>query len=443
MVNCVATTNGIAGGTVGTACNGDITLQFTAGGVINSSTGVGLQANNTGTVGGTAGVLGVEGTGSGATPPSPAGIWGDASDGIGVVGTGATGVMASGGFGVIATGGNTGVRATGGLFGVFADTVSRLGIPSIASVYGHGIDTIGVFGDSTPVGDSPPKAGVYGFSTPGTGVSGQSTSGTGVSGFSSTGPGVFGESDTNIGVSAFSQDGTGVEGFSVNGRGVIGFSEHEIGVFGVGGSEAAEAAEFVGDVFVVGNLIKTGGGFKIDHPLDPANKYLSHSFVESPDMKNVYDGVVVLDVNGEAEVELPEWFEVLNRDFRYQLTAIGAPAPNLYIAQKITNSRFRIAGGNQGLEVSWQVTGIRKDFWAQAHPLMVEAEKPHNERDHYLHPEVHGQPAEKSMAWARHPEVMRELVEPQEFPPSEIATQRRQHDELMQRLKEYQQNPPD
>jgi hypothetical protein len=74
---------------------------------------------------------------------------------------------------------------------------------------------------------------------------------------------------------------------------------------------------------------------KIDHPLDPANKYLSHSFVESPDMKNVYDGVVVLDYNGEAVIDLPDWFAALNKDFRYQLTAIGAPGPNLYIAEEI------------------------------------------------------------------------------------------------------------
>ncbi|MBV9614094.1 MAG: hypothetical protein JO031_01405, partial [Ktedonobacteraceae bacterium] len=423
MVNCVATTNGIAGGTVGTACNGDITLQLTAGGIITSSTGVGLQANNTGTVGGTAGVLGVEGTGSGTPPPSPAGIWGDASDGIGVVGTGATGVTA--------TGGNTGVRATGGLFGVHADTVSRLGIPSIASVYGQGIDTVGVFGDSTPIDDHLPKAGVAGFSNPGTGVSGQSVSGTGVSGSSNTGPGVTASSDSNSGVWSVSSSGTGVFAWG-QGRspGVAGVSGRGAGVFGTGGGLAGQ---FVGDVDVSGSVTKTGGGFKIDHPLDPANKYLSHSFVESHERKNVYDGVVVLDANGEAELELPEWFEALNRDFRYQLTAIGAPAPNLYIAQKIINRRFRIAGGSQGLEVSWQVTGIRKDFWAQAHPLTVEAEKPNNERNHYLYPEVHGQPAEKSIAWAQHPEIMRQLMETQQFPPSEIAIQRRQHDELMQR----------
>ena len=89
---------------------------------------------------------------------------------------------------------------------------------------------------------------------------------------------------------------------------------------------------------ITGNLEKAGGSFKIDHPLDPANKYLCHSFVESPDMKNVYDGVVVLDNKGKAEIELPDWFGILNKDFRYQLTAIGAPGPNLYIAEEISEA---------------------------------------------------------------------------------------------------------
>jgi hypothetical protein len=117
-----------------------------------------------------------------------------------------------------------------------------------------------------------------------------------------------------------------------------------------------------------------GGSFKIDHPLDPANKYLCHSFVESPDMKNLYDGVVVLDNKGKAVIELPDWFGILNKDFRYQLTDIGSPGPNLYIAEEISDmastntntkysssksssnkneknnsssSRFKIAGGHQ------------------------------------------------------------------------------------------------
>ncbi len=82
------------------------------------------------------------------------------------------------------------------------------------------------------------------------------------------------------------------------------------------------AAYFSGDVYVNGTLGKAGGGFKIDHPLDPANQYLQHSFVESPDMMNVYNGNIRTDANGEATVMLP-LFEALNRDFRYQLTVIG------------------------------------------------------------------------------------------------------------------------
>ena len=48
--------------------------------------------------------------------------------------------------------------------------------------------------------------------------------------------------------------------------------------------------------------------------------YLSHSFVESTDMKNIYDDVVIMDKKGKAEVNLLEWLGALNKDFRYQLT---------------------------------------------------------------------------------------------------------------------------
>jgi hypothetical protein len=44
------------------------------------------------------------------------------------------------------------------------------------------------------------------------------------------------------------------------------------------------AGYFLGNVHVAGTLTKTGGAFKIDHPLEPETRYLSHSFVESPDM---------------------------------------------------------------------------------------------------------------------------------------------------------------
>jgi len=131
------------------------------------------------------------------------------------------------------------------------------------------------------------------------------------------------------------------------------------GIVASPGGSGAKAATFNGDVNVTGSLSKGGGSFQIDHPLDPANKYLYHSFVESPDMMNIYNGIATLRPDGSAEVQMPDWFEALNRDFRYQLTSIGAPGPNLYIARKVQNNRFAIAGGKPRQEVSWQVTGIR------------------------------------------------------------------------------------
>ncbi len=146
-----------------------------------------------------------------------------------------------------------------------------------------------------------------------------------------------------------------------------------------------------GNLTIQGSLTKSGGWFRIDHPLDPENKYLNHSFVESPDMMNIYNGNVTLDADGEAWVELPDWFEALNQDFRYQLTCIGGFAP-VYVAQEIQDNRFQIAGGTSGIKVSWQVTGIRHDPYAEAHRIPVEEEKPPEEQGTYLHPVEYGKP---------------------------------------------------
>jgi hypothetical protein len=135
--------------------------------------------------------------------------------------------------------------------------------------------------------------------------------------------------------------------------------------------DASGNGYFAGNLNVTGNVSKGSGSFRIDHPLDPANKYLSHSFVESPDMMNVYNGVVVLDARGSAWVVLPDYFQTLNGDYRYQLTSIGAPGPNLYIANEVSANRFRISGGKPHARVSWQVTGIRHDAYANANRIPV------------------------------------------------------------------------
>jgi hypothetical protein len=130
-----------------------------------------------------------------------------------------------------------------------------------------------------------------------------------------------------------------------------------------------------GDLTVTGTITKVSGAFQIDHPLDPANKYLVHSFVESPEMKNIYDGVAVADASGEVVVELPAYFGALNKDLRYQLTAIGVPAPNLHVKEEARANRFAIGGAGPGQRICWQVTGSRNDAWAIANPMIVERDK--------------------------------------------------------------------
>ncbi len=166
---------------------------------------------------------------------------------------------------------------------------------------------------------------------------------------------------------------------------------------------------FTGNVTITGNLSKGSGSFKIDHPLDPANKYLYHSFVESPDMMDIYNGNVVTDKRGFSTVELPDWFEELNRDFRYQLTVIGQFAQAI-VVKEVSGNHFVIRTNKPQVRVSWQVTGIRQDAFANAHRIPVEEIKPPQEQGHYLHPELFGAGIEKSVGM-HEPEPVKRTAE--------------------------------
>ncbi len=411
---------GDATGVVGNANNMDgIGVQGTA----HAMTGV-----NFGMVGETNSPdgVGVKGENSIASPTgSSIGVLGESMDGVGVRGLGGVfGVEGQttdpAGTAIFGFGGATGVNGVGDATGVGGFAAS----PDGAGVYGQndatsgqavgvkGLSTAplggGVFGENTSatgftvgtVGrvDSVDGSGVFGRATSLTGVT------TGVRGRvdSPEGLAVFGNSRATSGTNA-----TGVWGETTSpaGAGVVGLGVDATGVnFGVWGETKSPngfAGQFIGNVNITGTLTKGVDMFKIDHPLDPANKYLFHSVVESSDMKNVYDGVATLDLNGKATIELPDWFEALNEEFRYQLTPIGGQAPGLYIAQEVADNRFGVAGGTAGLRVSWQVTGIRHDLYAESNPLVVEQAKPDVEVGTFIYPELHGQPKTASLAFKR------------------------------------------
>jgi hypothetical protein len=188
----------------------------------------------------------------------------------------------------------------------------------------------------------------------------------------------------------------GVQVRSAGRNGVVVWDAAQTGVWV--NSAGSWAGYFSGNVRVTGSLSKGGGSFQIDHPLDPENQYLSHSFVESPDMMNVYNGNVTTDEEGYATVPLPDYFEALNRDYRYQLTAIGVFAQAI-VAQEVADNQFVIQTDQPNVKVSWQVTGIRQDPWAEANRIVVEEEKPPEERGTYLHPEAYGQPETRGLAY--------------------------------------------
>jgi hypothetical protein len=254
--------------------------------------------------------------------------------------------------------------------------------------------------------------GVAGSSTDGTGIAGSSTNSTGIYGGSTNGNGMYGATGSGGASGVFGKNNAtqtfgaiGLQeklfGYSGNiGVGIMGdagdpgpgFVNENYGVHGITHNPNQFAGYFDGRLRITTDLEVMGSkNFKIDDPLDPANKYLYHSCVESDVRMNIYHGTIITDANGDATVALPPWFSALNADFHYQLTVIGQFAQAI-VSEEISNNQFSIKTDKPGVKVSWQISGARKDAYATAHPLQVEVDKPAREKGTYTHPELYGLP---------------------------------------------------
>jgi hypothetical protein len=218
--------------------------------------------------------------------------------------------------------------------------------------------------------------------------------------------GVFGEAHSDqvvTGVHAFGHDGNfngwgvyaaanlnGNHGYGVNGiafgNGGIGY-----GVYGQASSNTSAnwAGYFAGDVNVTGTIFTPAFITRIDHPIDPANQMLKLASVSAPEHKAFYDGIVRTDSNGEATVIMPDYFSSLATEFRYQLTVIGEFAQAI-VLRKIENGQFTIKTDKPNVEVSWLVTGIRRDAFAMNNEFQVQSPKPPHEVGKYYHPSAFG-----------------------------------------------------
>lgn len=360
----------------------------------------GVYGLSTGTLGGTVGVN--TGTGNG--------VWGVAT-GAGVAGFFDGGTT---GRGIVVSTGSSGfgtATPTGRLM-VMQPATPVPAIDTYAAIYGYSYTAQGCL-----------KAGVFGSyntSNYGTGVQGVGYNGVN----NQDANAVFGVGNQDLGVYG-SSNTAGVMGGSIGGIGVVGYNKNAsfaattgigntYGVYGnsqtVGGASVPTvryglygfasgattnyAGYFSGNVQVTGSIAKGSGTFKIDHPLDPENKYLYHSFVESPDMMNIYNGNIVTDSKGYATVTLPAYFDALNKDFRYQLTCIGTFAQAI-VKNEISGNRFMIQTSEPNVKVSWMVTGVRHDKYAEAHRVVPEVEKEPELKGYYLHPAEWNQPESK------------------------------------------------
>ncbi len=254
-------------------------------------------------------------------------------------------------------------------------------------LYSHVPSGAGIRGETNGSGSG--NNGVEGYAW----NSGSSSATTGMLGYSDglNGNGVYGECSNGtafpLGIWGVSMRGSpNIDGYT-NTNGYAGY-------FGSASTPNAGHVRVLNDISIVGNMSAGTKSFKIDHPLDPENKYLSHSCVESPDMMNIYNGIVVTDANGEAIVKLPEYFQALNKDYRYQLTPIGQFAQCI-ILKEIENNQFIVKTDKPNVKVSWQVTGVRNDAVANMYRIKVEEEKTAQEKGYYIHPECYGQSRSK------------------------------------------------
>jgi hypothetical protein len=102
---------------------------------------------------------------------------------------------------------------------------------------------------------------------------------------------------------------------------------------------------------------------------------------------------------------MPRWFQALNRSFRYQLTILGhAPwDTQARVWNEIAHNRFTIRTNHAGVRVSWQVTAVRHDRYANANPSQVIVEKSKADQGKYVHPEAYGKPRSDGIGYRKPP----------------------------------------
>ncbi len=301
--------------------------------------------------------------------------------------------------------------------GVYGLVGSASGQTFGGSFRSHSTQGTGVFGEA--IASTGATYGVYGLSASetGRGVYGvaSANAGNNYGGYfitdSGSGRGVYGRAPNNVGVQG--EGYTGVAGSTTDGRGVSGFAygfEQNYGILGQSNSQSAYGV-FGGlgsssgsgyGVYANGDSGASGTkSFRIDHPFDPENKYLVHYSNESPTPQNQYFGVIKTDSKGFAWVALPDYFEEINKDIKFQLTVVDESEDFILakVSKKVQANRFQVRTSKPNVEVSWMVVGTRNDLYCRSKAITDVRPKEGSEVGTYQHPELYGFGPERRIAY--------------------------------------------
>jgi len=167
-----------------------------------------------------------------------------------------------------------------------------------------------------------------------------------------------------------------------------------------GGGERMRIENTTGKVVVDGDFTVLGvKAFTIDHPLDPENKLLMHVAAESNEVINFYSGNITTDASGKATVSLPDYFEAINKDYRYQLTVVGGTFAQAIISKEVSNNKFEIATNQPNVKVSWEVKGVRNDNRMKKNPFVAEQLKTPTQKGKYYDPASYNLPESKGISY--------------------------------------------
>ncbi len=288
----------------------------------------------------------------------------------------------------------TGLYAVGGQYGIHAEVTGDgggaaavyavsnraycnaiYGINTYDDMYANGIEGVTMSPEGHGVGGFAPFVGVYGLSNDYD--SPDDTRGVWGVDSAPSGMGVYG-SNANVSPTATPY---GVFGQCSNLT--LGFGVYAQGDSGASGLKA----------------------FRIDHPFDPEHKYLLHYSTESPFPQNFYSGNVVTDAKGFAWVQLPDYFDEINTNFKYQLTVIddGDEFVMAKVTKEVAANRFQVRTSKPGTKVSWRVEADRNDLYVRAKRPTDIREKTGYEFGKYQHPELYGLPASRGMHFRQAP----------------------------------------